>query len=855
MSIQPASLFTPRWEIFWGTTYSFELEFFDEYLLRRLGDLPLNVTVLVDFASFARTWEAIQPGEEWRLRRVNRLYLVRAAGRPQGRFHPKAYFFANATEGVLLVGSGNLSLAGLEEGREVFSRFNSTDAEGLTAILAWRDWMNEIVQETTDQLLGQRWFRLRQTTREWLRGRSAASSFITNSETSFLEQLLPVETRVDELHVTAPFFDRDAAALASLIRRSKPEKIFVYLGRGASVDGKTLAELLENTEATDSVFVFDPPRFVHAKLIAVIQGETARLLSGSPNLSRAALTSTLSDDAWANTEAAVLVELPAQAAQDLFHPPDLEPAQISLNALANFSFAETAEPISAPLRLLFAQPDDERRIVVSYVGDPPSDLYLSSESATVQLDGSRTYEPFPGGKDSLLIWLSDQGGQRLSNCVPLDDPATLRNQLEKPTSRSTDRPRELDAADLEDPVAQVLARLHNQFIFDLDELDSVREAERAGGQEGAEEESGDFWERLAREELHQDPRASGYRRFAERTAFEDDDVLLLLRMMLDRTPEQRHSSIGTQPPHDRAMEPGRGHRWTPTRRLQVRMMNVLTRWGRALADPRMNWLQPFAPVRNFQALLYAVTELWELRALPLPKLKLATGLILGSFVRSEDADGYLFQIGGAEREQAIARLGPESRAVATTLAYLGLHPPAAWEENIFEWQAWLRPCLEERILLATNEAAHLVSRIAGEQVSAEEVHDRLYWARDYIDDARWCLKMKQLCGLGDVRFSREKFAFELVLEVEAERDLVDEPGVVRLMRNALDFRRADGIVIVSGRERVAVRLGELGTARLRNLEVLDTQQPVTEAMLALLEERGLSLREQLSANDEETAVS
>lgn len=855
MSIQPASLFTPRWEIFWGTTYSFELEFFDEYLLRRLGDLPLNATVLVDFASFARTWEAIQPGEEWRLRRVNRLYVVRAAGRPQGRFHPKTYFFANATEGVLLVGSGNLSLAGLEEGREVFSRFNSTDAEGLTAILAWRDWMNEIVPETTDQLLGQRWFRLRQTTREWLRGRSAASSFVTNSETSFLEQLLPVETRVDELHVTAPFFDRDAAALASLIRRSRPEKIFVYLGRGASVDGKTLAKLLENTAATDSVFVFDPPRFVHAKLIAVIQGETARLLSGSPNLSRAALTSTLSDDAWSNTEAAVLVELPAQAARDLFHPPDLEPAQISLNALANFSFEETAEPISAPLRLLFAQPDDERRIVVSYVGNAPSDLYLSSASATVQLDGSRTYEPFPGGEDSLLVWLSDPGGIRLSNRVPLDDPATLRNQLEKPTSRSTDRPRELDAADLEDPVARVLAQLHNQFIFDLDELESVREAERAGGQEDAEEESGDFWERLAREELHQDPRASGYRRFAGRTPLEDDDVLLLLRMMLDRTREQRHPHIGAQPPHDGAPVPGRGHRWTPTRRLQVRMMNVLTRWGHALADPRMSWLQPFAPVRNFQALLYAVAELWELRALPLPKLKSATGLILGSFVRSEHANGYLFQIDGVEREQAIARLGSEARAVATSLAYLGLLPLAAWEEHIFEWQAWLRPCLDEGILAATNEAAHLVSRITSEHASAAGVHDRLYWARDYIDDERWCLKMEQFCGLGDVRFSREKFAFELVLEVEAERDLVDEPGIVRLMRNALDFRRADGIVIMSGRERVAVRLGEPGTARLRNLEVLDTRQPVTETMLALLEERGLSLREQLSAHDEETAVS
>lgn len=45
---------------------------------------------------------------------------------------------------------------------------------------------------------------------------------------------------------------------------------------------------------------------------------------------------------------------------------------------------------------------------------------------------------------------------------------------------------------------------------------------------------------------------------------------------------------------------------------------------------------------------------------------------------------------------------------------------------------------------------------------------------------------------------RESFTFELVLEVEAKMELVDAPGVVRLIRNALDFRRADGLVIMSG---------------------------------------------------------
>src|SRR6266498_1076588 len=49
MSIRVAREFQGRWSCFWATSYSLELELFDEYLLRRLGEPPLNATLLVDF--------------------------------------------------------------------------------------------------------------------------------------------------------------------------------------------------------------------------------------------------------------------------------------------------------------------------------------------------------------------------------------------------------------------------------------------------------------------------------------------------------------------------------------------------------------------------------------------------------------------------------------------------------------------------------------------------------------------------------------------------------------------------------------------------------------------------------------
>jgi len=107
-----------RWTSFFATTYSMELEFFDEYLFRRLGEPPVNATVLIDAGVHARLWTG--GGDQTRrLRRANRDYLLRPVLSGTGAFHPKTYLLGNASEGRLLVGSGNLTLPGVERGREV----------------------------------------------------------------------------------------------------------------------------------------------------------------------------------------------------------------------------------------------------------------------------------------------------------------------------------------------------------------------------------------------------------------------------------------------------------------------------------------------------------------------------------------------------------------------------------------------------------------------------------------------------------------------------------------------------------------------------------------------------------------
>jgi hypothetical protein len=133
-----------------------------------------------------------------------------------------------------------------------------------------------------------RWLDLKQRV-PWLDGPAEGSRFVSNLQQSLLDQLAAsLAAPVDELHILAPYYDRQAKALRALLDRLRPRRLDVYLGAGTSVDGAALARLLDQTDARVSVHSFEPNEFVHTKLIGVMAGTKGRLLSGSANLSQAA---------------------------------------------------------------------------------------------------------------------------------------------------------------------------------------------------------------------------------------------------------------------------------------------------------------------------------------------------------------------------------------------------------------------------------------------------------------------------------------------------------------------------------------------------------------------------------------
>ncbi len=443
----------------------------------------------------------------------------------------------------------------------------------------------------------------------------------------------------------------------------------------------------------------------------------------------------------------------------------------------------------------------------------------------------------------MLVWLRADDGSEVSNKVALDDRRRLGSWLEERAEAGA-RPRELDSADFETPVGEMLLRLHETCIFDIDETPALA---RAGGLTDKEaEEQSASWEELeellAKEELARDPRVENYRRGVTFGLPEDDDVLGLLRLMLDRAPGDRGLRLVGRKEEEPPPDPQPGKRWTPTQRLRVRLFNVLQRWSLALADPRFVWIDPTAPARNYAALLIADTDCWEQGHLPEERIVRLLGTLLGSFIRTERSRGYLLLLSEEDRQRPLDRLSPEARALAAALVYCALRPSAKWRDYLFEWQPALVLGLDLGVFDVSPRSCDVVERLIDKRVSEDEIRDLLQWGAAYIDDERWAEKQQRDLGFDRVRLTKLDVSrrFGVTLEVAGDGASLDDSRLVSLVRQALAYRKTDGAIVeLSEQTRLSVKLGEPVWARV-DQQTLCTSNNYKLEDLAELERQGVS---------------
>lgn len=852
MSVQPIKAFRTSLRACWITTYNLDLGMYDSFLFPRLGDPPLNAVVLADGARLDHVLQSVPAEEQWRLQRANRRWLLRGV-RTGGAFHPKTILLADQASARLLVGSGNLSLAGLDSGFETFTEFTSDDPPGAAAISGWIGWMRRIVEQQADDLLSTRFAHL---VRELPDLDAAPAGMLHNLDMPLLDQFVAAapDTVVDRLHLAAPFYDKNLAAVTALIDRLAPRSVTVHLTERTSVDGRQLRRLFQRQRLDVDLrrYVDDrgrPVPFVHAKLVgAAFDDGTALLLTGSPNLSRAALLSTVGADVYANVETAVLATMSAEALVERFiNPPTLASEPLPSDAVDELEFRPEVEPSAVQVRLLRAVRD------ASGMVDVFADRDLQEQWLVT--DGEQAGRPGRAPLDGRLVWLVDGAGGVVSNRVVVDEPQELARELEEQHSAESGRPRELPTSDLDHPLGAVLSYLHQTCIMDVAETRAVELASRTTDTEA--DGSTGLWERLAAEELRRDPRISTYDRLRGRTHGLGHPLADLLAAMLARTPTEARPALTNVIPFpptagttsaDASDEAAPSRTWSTTARIRVRARNVLRRWADAIGDERLQWIDPLAPLVNFRVMVDALAWLYAVHYTTDDGAVLTEDDLDEIFRRLIDAAlSSLSKITDARDH-----LPDHTVPLISALLYITTQSGGNYRTRVLDWQSRLQGLVDLDLIDPTAATATYVGEVLWLEITAEDVLGELLYAIDYIDDEEWCRRTADALQLASVSLEvpSQGQDLDVRLRVGGIADPLRDPVMLRLLAELRQYRAATSVAVFDkdGRWRLAIKPGESVALKANWLDegFAESRDAVSDGQLRRLLSTGGSLADLFS---------
>lgn len=832
---------------FWATTYNVDLAFFNEYLLRRLGDPPLNAVVLADQRRLDRSLEAATDRQDL-LAPVNSRWLLRSVQLGAGRFHPKSYLTVNGRTAKLIVGSGNLSTNGIDAGRETFVAFQSGTPDGDAAILTWRAWVRRLVGTVDDTRLAERFAdletRLPQSTVPHVIG---DTMLFHNLDAPIGKQLFDMvgSADVDELIVAAPFYDEHGEALGALVDRLRPNTVRLYTTSSTSVDGSALVSRLDGSGAQVEAFAYVPDGFTHAKLVGVIAGERAWIMSGSANLSHAALTARAGPG---NVELVVVAQHDPRSVRAVFVPPDVRVEARPLASLAslNYDSADAAADPERPHRLLRGAFLHDGRIQITAKNVLAVSVLLAdhgnSQPLSVEGETATTAGPLAGP----LVHLVDADGTTLSNCIVVDDPAGLARVLQSGARSENGRPSELTMADLNTPLGRALEYMHNNMVMDVAERAPTAGTGALGADETTIAGDDSLWARLERETLARDPRAGSYARLLSRaqgTLALAEPIIELLDAMRHRVPlidstgnTRTTLQLLVIKPNDDPDAPGTGggHQWSETARIRVRGRNVIRRYAAAQTDPRLVWIDPLAPLGNLDMAATVFVKMWPHAFVVGPTVELTAddlddlwGRWIRPFVGTGNGDGWLDRT-DVPTERLTALMAGDFVEKVTALCWLAIRPGKDHRERIVAWQPALR-ALYDRGLFDDNETvAEYLCMVTGRVVPAKQVGTDLLASLSFIDDELWCQQIAAQLGVGHLELGvlSAGQSVSVRLDIRGIDDPLNDPRLPQLVVATRQYRRTDPVALYAADHgwRVVLATGEPAAylARFGHGEVVDS---------------------------------
>ncbi len=319
-------------------TFGADLEFYERVLRRHFGSFR-NQIVLADGGQLDRHLSGL--ASSGTLRHLNRSWVAGPV-RIQHSAHAKAILLAGPEAGLLLVGSGNLSLQGYAGAGECFVpyRWGPDQPDDLHAFTNVRSLADTLVERAlVDPVIADR-LKVFWSAYDWWHALPTDDGPVRHNldrplGTQFVDAV--AGEAVEELTVVAPFHDERCAALEHLIAELNPVHVRVLVQPGrCSVDAAQLQRVLDTTSGTvHSITAAGDHElsYLHAKVILAKTARRAVCLVGSANCSQVAL--------WlkqpgANVEIGSLLTGPPSAFNHLLESsvvtigPAVDPSQLDL---------------------------------------------------------------------------------------------------------------------------------------------------------------------------------------------------------------------------------------------------------------------------------------------------------------------------------------------------------------------------------------------------------------------------------------------------------------------------------------------------------------------------------------------
>ncbi|MGW9419996.1 hypothetical protein ACWGSU_01115 [Streptomyces koyangensis] len=221
-------------------------------------------------------------------------------------FHPKVVLLMGEHACRLAVGSGNPTLSGWGANDELWTVLETEDDDSHALLADLADWLEALPSAVelapwSASHLAELAALLTERHVNAPAGPETGARLLHNLQESLLDQL-PLGP-ADELHAYAPFVDEAGGALSGLLGRLTPRRTILGLQpRWSSYDAGAIKRALGGFDA--HIRFLEETRMRHGKFVEWQAGGRRYALTGSPNLTRAALCTSTRDGG--NCELAVL---------------------------------------------------------------------------------------------------------------------------------------------------------------------------------------------------------------------------------------------------------------------------------------------------------------------------------------------------------------------------------------------------------------------------------------------------------------------------------------------------------------------------------------------------------------------